>query len=243
MSIWTTKTDGVDSVAASHINLLQSEKMDRDGSIPATGLQMWAQGVDITDGGTLHIGSDGNYFNATGIDPITAIYKPAVGGTALVNGTVIRLHFTGVRTITNSAALALPEGIDIITYDGLELEFVAVTAGWRCLSVAASVGTWTPVPTSLTIVGTPTYEGKYVKIGRVVYCTLQVESTVTTAATAGSTTFAGLPFTPAYNSTCSAVNKISVASYGNGLVYTSGAVYVPTWPAVAWVTVSFFYFT
>lgn len=34
---WTTKTDNVDTVAAAHINLLQTEKLDRDGAIPMTG--------------------------------------------------------------------------------------------------------------------------------------------------------------------------------------------------------------
>jgi len=34
---WTTKVDDIDDVMASHINLLQTEKLDRDGAIPMTG--------------------------------------------------------------------------------------------------------------------------------------------------------------------------------------------------------------
>ena len=34
---WVAKVDHVDDVLAAHINLLQTEKLDRDGAIPATG--------------------------------------------------------------------------------------------------------------------------------------------------------------------------------------------------------------
>jgi hypothetical protein len=102
-------------------------------------------------------------------------------------------------------------------------------------------GTWTPSPTNLTVVGTPTYTGTYVKIGRQVTCTLNVKSTTTTASTVGSTYFSGLPFATSGFSVLSAVNHGSVASYGNGSVQSNVA-YTPTWPAVAEVDVTFTYF-
>ena len=138
---WTTKTDGVDSVAATHINTLQTEKMDRDGQIPATGVQQWAQGADVNSAATLPLGSDGNYFNVLGTTTITAISQTAVGGSTVASGTFVGLHFNGILTLTNGAALALPGGANITTYAGLELEFVKVAAGWRCTSpaIASSV--------------------------------------------------------------------------------------------------------
>ena len=140
---YTTKTDGVDSVAAAHINTLQTEKMDRDGQIPATGVQQWAQGADVNSAATLPLGSDGNYFNILGTTTITAISQTATGGSTVASGTFIGLHFNGILILTNGAALALPGGVNITTYAGLELEFVKVAAGWRCTSpVAAGTGAY-----------------------------------------------------------------------------------------------------
>lgn len=88
---------------------------------------------------------------------------------------------------------------------------------------------WTPVPTNLTVVGTPTYTGRYIKIGKQIFWTLKIVSTTSTASTANSTFFAGLP--AAVNpAVCGAVNS-NVVSYGNGYVDTAGNVYTPTWGA------------
>ena len=105
-------------------------------------------------------------------------------------------------------------------------------------------GTWTPSWTSLTVVGTPTYTGTYIKIGRMVYCQLSVSSTTSTASVANTTSFTGLPYVqatgPGNHSTMTAVNNSTVASIGVGLVNTSLG-YTPTWAAAADVIISFFY--
>ena len=104
-------------------------------------------------------------------------------------------------------------------------------------------GTWTPTWTSLVVVGTPTYVGKYIRVGKLVYCQLQVTSTTTTASTANTTYFIGLPFTQlasAPYSTMSAVNNTNVTSYGNGLVNSSTG-YTPTWAATRDVVINFSY--
>lgn len=90
---------------------------------------------------------------------------------------------------------------------------------------------WTPVPTSLTVVGTPTYTGRYIKIGKQIFWTLRVQSTTTTASTANTTYFSGLP-AAAIPSTCTAVSS-GTSSFGVGLVDASGNVYTPTWGATA----------
>ena len=107
-----------------------------------------------------------------------------------------------------------------------------------------SSGSWAPAAASLTIVGTPTYTGKYTKIGSLVTCTLQVVSTTSTASTAGATFFNGLPYTPSESSVCVAIKNDGSASFGNGVVYAPGsAIYTPTWPATANVVVQFSYRT
>jgi len=113
------------------------------------------------------------------------------------------------------------------------------SADANCLDDYAE-GTWTPVPTSLTVVGTPTYTGTYTKVGRRVHCVLHVVSTTSTASTANTTFFTGLPFSPSAAVVCMAVSS-AVASFGNGLVGTNGRVNTPTWSATADVTVSFSY--
>lgn len=101
-------------------------------------------------------------------------------------------------------------------------------------------GTWTPVPASLTVVGTPTYTGTFTRIGRQVFCTMSVTSTVTTAATNPSTTFTGLPFTQsAVPSACIATNT-SAANLGVGAV-SANVIYPPSWGAVNGVFIVFTY--
>lgn len=103
-------------------------------------------------------------------------------------------------------------------------------------------GNWTPTPTNLTVVGTPTYTGRYTKIGRLVFVTLLVTSTTSTASTAGSTYFSGLPFTPATVGTAGFANADATNSYGTNLLFTDGRLYCPTWAATATVYASGFFF-
>lgn len=105
-------------------------------------------------------------------------------------------------------------------------------------------GAWTPVPTSLTVVGTPTYTGKWTRIGREVFIHLTVKSTTSTASTANTTYFSGLPYAVGLGSTVSAVNNATVASLGIGLIDTSNVIYTPSWTSGAnqTITLSGFYY-
>jgi hypothetical protein len=102
-------------------------------------------------------------------------------------------------------------------------------------------GTWTPVATNLTVVGSVTYTGKYTKIGRVVYIYLKVVASTSSSSVANSTEFSGLPFVPADNSPVTAVNNATVASLGVGIFGTTSVLYPPTWTSVATVYLSGFY--
>jgi hypothetical protein len=98
-------------------------------------------------------------------------------------------------------------------------------------------GTWTPGFAGLTIVGTPTYTGKYTRIGRQVTIVLRIQSTGSTASVLGTTYF-NLPIAATSTSTLTAVQSLAGASYGVGLIYTDGNCYPPTWGANADVTIS-----
>ena len=89
----------------------------------------FSKGADITSASALTLGNDGNYFDVTGTTNITSI--DAVG-----IGTVIKLHFDGVLTLTHNATnLVLPGGADIVTVAGDEIEFIEYATGdWRLTS-------------------------------------------------------------------------------------------------------------
>ena len=104
-------------------------------------------------------------------------------------------------------------------------------------------GTWTPTPTNLTVVGTPTYTGRYWIAGGCLFYNIRVQSTTSTAATAATTVFS---FPPGHSPTealglgqCSASNPVGGVGYGNGVNYPGGGgIFVPAWSANADVHVS-----
>ena len=134
---WTTKTNLVDDVDAAHVNLLQTEKLDRDGEIQLTGTFKHKVGADKPSAGTLDIGTlkDGNIFDVTGAVTITAISTIAIG-------TIIVLHFDSTPIITHHAAdLILPGGANITTAVGDEAIFYEYDTGkWRCVTFIKASG-------------------------------------------------------------------------------------------------------
>ena len=107
-------------------------------------------------------------------------------------------------------------------------------------------GTWTPTFTSLTVIGTPTYTGRYTRVGNVVYFSVRIQSTTSTSSTVGVTIMQGFPFVIATgeNTVLSAINLGTLATLPNGAVAKSGGsttAYLPTWSATADVVLSGFY--
>lgn len=102
-------------------------------------------------------------------------------------------------------------------------------------------GTYTPVGTAFTVVGTATYTGTYTKIGRLVNVAITCTSTTSIACTA-NTSWLTLPFdTTASTSgiwTCAATS--GTVSFGIGSVGNSRC-YPTTWSANAAVYISFTY--
>jgi hypothetical protein len=78
---WTTKVANVTPVAAAHINLLQTEKIDRDGAIPFTGWAGFMSGATVPLA-PIHVG-DRNVMNS--VDSYVLISRTLVN-TALGNG-------------------------------------------------------------------------------------------------------------------------------------------------------------
>lgn len=202
MATWPVLS-GADDAAFAQQNLLQTEKADRDGQIPMTGVFQPDMGATVTPAaGVLTLGNDGNYF-AVAAGNFASIVQTAVGGAAVQAGTVNKLHFDGASLITHSANLYLPGAVNIQTAAGDELEFTCFgTNQWRCTKDAASPGTWTPVRLGFTEVpggGSIVNTGTYIKFGRmaITNCLIQCSGGATIAATAGSSYLTGMPYAPA----------------------------------------------
>jgi hypothetical protein len=93
-------------------------------------------------------------------------------------------------------------------------------------------GTWTPTPVSLTVTGSPIYTASYTRIGNTVFGTLTIDPNGgTTASTAGTTRFTGVPYTiktgEGFAASCITDTTLD---QGSGRVEGS-SVYPPTWSA------------
>jgi len=96
-----------------------------------------SKGADVASASALPILTDGNYFDVTGNIAIISI------NTTGKIGTIIKLHFDGVLTLTHDATdLILPGGANITTTAGDEAEFVEYASGdFRCTSYTKADGT------------------------------------------------------------------------------------------------------
>lgn len=100
-----------------------------------TGTISFSKGADIASSSALTIGTDGNYFDITGTTTITSINAVGIG-------TVIKLHFDDVLTLTHHATnLILPGSASIVTAAGDEAEFIEYAIGdWICTNYQKTNG-------------------------------------------------------------------------------------------------------
>lgn len=107
-------------------------------------------------------------------------------------------------------------------------------------------GIWTPTWTSLTVVGAPTYAGRYTRIGDLVFWQVLITAggANTTASTAGVTGINNLPFTIAHTNNLSVSNANTGIAIGDGHIGGVGTqnANTPTWAATnANITISGWY--
>ena len=111
--------------------------LEVDGTTHMTGIVKFRKGADIASATGVTLGTDGNYFDVTGTTTIETL------STTGKNGTVIKLHFDGILTLTHGASgIWLPGAANITTAAGDEAEFVEYTAGiYRCTNYTKVDGT------------------------------------------------------------------------------------------------------
>jgi len=95
------------------------------GDLDCNGAQIqWSKGADVASATALAVLTDGNYFDVTGTTTVTSINT--TGGA----GTLIKLHFDGVVTLTHhSTDLILAGATNFTTEAGDEVEFVEYASG------------------------------------------------------------------------------------------------------------------
>ena len=159
----------------------------------------------------------------TGAVTLAGTLGAASGGTGEANNAANTISFSGnfglTLTLSNTTSLTLPTSGTVATQ---------------------SSGTFVATPTGLTVVGTPTYTGQYVKTGLSVFMTITASSTTSIAGTGGGWFF-NLPFaalvpTGAANSAGTSVcqtqdttigGNVSAGGPGGGLI-SGGNYYGPT---------------
>lgn len=101
-------------------------------------------------------------------------------------------------------------------------------------------GTWTPTFTGATVVGVATYDGRYIKIGRMVFFSLNITSTTSFASSSRTSTYFSLPFTISgtYPGILHAVNFGTNAEYGQNVIAIDGKAYMPQISAVSNISVT-----
>ena len=155
------------------------------------------------------------------------------------------LAVTGASTFTGTGKFATTIGVGNATpaASGAGITFPATQSASSDANTLDDYeeGTWTPAPVSLTVVGTPTYTGTYTKIGNYVFIIATIHSTTSTAATADTTRFTGLPFAAsAIGGMGLSLNTSTTASTAGGQV--SSATYVTGgWAAAANIRLAAWY--
>lgn len=106
-----------------------------DDVVVYTREQGFIVGADIASATALLVNVQGDYHDVTGTTTITSFESVYVG-------TVKKLHFDGILTLTHHATdLILPNGVDIITVAGDEAEFIEYATGlWRCTNYVSTIG-------------------------------------------------------------------------------------------------------
>ena len=182
-----------------------------------------------------------SFFNATELTA-SSLYTP--------NATITELT-VGANGATFNGAVGFQQDVDFNApvgfNDSVSLAQGVYVGDGSALLDTYEEGTWTPTPANFTVVGTPDYSGRYTIIGNMVFITVSISSTTTTAATAG-TSYLSLPVAvlATQNSTVTAASASSgappAAGYGVGWIdATNDRIYVPTWAATKTVILSGFY--
>ena len=90
------------------------------------------------------------------------------------------------------------------------------------------VGTWTPTFNATTIAGSYSLAGYYIKVGAMVFISVEVAGATTFTSTANSSSITGLPFTIAGSYTGLVATNNYIDDFGVGAIYNGTTSYIPS---------------
>lgn len=178
---------------------------------------------------------NGNYWNS-GFGAANSAYGSNYADATVYWGDTGNVLVEGIRLQAVSGDVQVKTGNLVIGTSGKGIDFSATPGtGTSELFADYEEGTWTPTVAGLTVVGTPTYTGRYTKIGRLVTFDLQIESTTSTTATYPTTTFT-LPFNQA-----GAPRSVALVSSGGAAQILTTFLYPPNWTVepIVWISGSY----
>jgi hypothetical protein len=156
----------------------------------------------------------------------------------MLKATTSVINASQIKTpITLPGDVTLSTGNLVIGTAGKGIDFSATPGtGTSELFNDYEIGTWTPVLTSFTLVGSQTPTGTYTKIGRLVFLTIDVQNTDTITSTPGVSRITSLPFTPTLGNVAGVTNAnagtIDALSHG-GVTNISSGIYTPSFTVAA----------
>ena len=139
------------------------------------------------------------------------------------------LAVDGITNGDGSGAPAFPNGVsgNIITTGNLTAANLTLSGGAYLGGTGSAnllddyeEGTWTPVLTNWTNVGTPTVTGNYTITGNLVYVEIKIIPATSVSATGGNASTT-LPISPANSVVCVWANGSNGAGLGTALVSTT----------------------
>ena len=119
----TRYTRATGSALAGLLNVVEDTTPQLGGPLSTNSHQVqWSKGADVASAAELAILTDGNYFDVTGTVTITSFADIPVG-------TVVKLHFDAILTLTNNADIICLSAANVTTAAGDEAEFVYFDTG------------------------------------------------------------------------------------------------------------------
>lgn len=181
----------------------------------------------------------GGFVEVHGFDPAfdgSSWTYSGAGGPAVIAAT------SGALVDICTSRLAVPTGGTPSGAWAISANGAGTRVNYRLTSITGSIlgavradtdsGTFTPAVAGLTVTGSPIYSGTWTRSGDLASVVITINPNGgSTASTAGTTVFTGLPFEPADAATAFSVASNGLAALGAGYLrnISGGAAYAPPW--------------
>ena len=246
VKVFTTKQAG-DQIASAHINDLQAEVVAVETELRKTTGSVVSHGslagLSNNDHPQYLLSASTNYPRADGWIPVsdTWTYASATTITVPSGATSIYSVGMGIRLTANSVvkqAYIVKVENTKLTIAGDALTNHTFSAISYAPNPATAIGfpvwfSWTPNIIGLTVVGTPTYTGKFSIAGRIATIQISVSATTSTTSSAGTSQCNNLPIYGSSPSSALTSNSGAQGYISSLIDAPIKKLYFPSWAASA----------